>query len=114
MCRCESFSRIWSIPSPHREYFIFSSLIAIVVFHPPRKVFNSGITEKDRIQGDISTKSGVLKIVEQIKAKEEKMDCLVNCAGVSSPWKNPISDHNDCTYLDRLGAYVREVADRVS
>ncbi|KAK1921512.1 hypothetical protein DB88DRAFT_512787 [Papiliotrema laurentii] len=47
------------------------------------------------IQGDVSTKEGVNKIADQIKAKEQVVDSLINCAGVMKPWKEPIKDHNN-------------------
>ncbi|ORY31034.1 hypothetical protein BCR39DRAFT_527959 [Naematelia encephala] len=47
------------------------------------------------IQGDVATKEGVLKIVDAIKDKEEKIDTLVNCAGVMRGWKSPTKKHND-------------------
>lgn len=50
------------------------------------------------IQGDVSTKEGVNRIAEQIKEKEQVVDTLINCAGVSKPWKKPIKDHNDCAH----------------
>lgn len=65
------------------------------------------------VQGDVATKAGVTKVAEQISAKEsvvcpslclevslltpDKVDVLINCAGVSRAWKNPITDHNDRT-----------------
>ena len=39
------------------------------------------------IQGDVSTKKGCLDIAEKVKAKEARVDTLVNCAGVSKGWR---------------------------
>jgi len=47
------------------------------------------------LQGDVSSKAGCAKIAEAVAAKESKVDTLINCAGVSRPWKNPVKDHND-------------------
>ncbi|KAJ5611061.1 short-chain dehydrogenase [Penicillium lagena] len=47
------------------------------------------------IQGDVQTKDGCLKIVDAVKAKESHIDTLINCAGVSSPWRVPAKDVNN-------------------
>lgn len=47
------------------------------------------------IQGDVSSKAGVQKIADQFAAKEQILDTLINCAGVSVMWKTPIKQHND-------------------
>jgi NAD(P)-dependent dehydrogenase (short-subunit alcohol dehydrogenase family) len=67
---------------------------------------------KSSVQGDLSTKAGVEKIVQTLSESEHvvrivtylslsqltvsrQVDVLINCAGVVAPWKNPISDHDD-------------------
>ncbi|OCF58923.1 hypothetical protein L486_03416 [Kwoniella mangroviensis CBS 10435] len=47
------------------------------------------------IQGDVSTKEGCKAIADAIKAKESKIDVLINCAGVMRGWKSSISNHDD-------------------
>ncbi|WVQ69140.1 uncharacterized protein L199_007355 [Kwoniella botswanensis] len=47
------------------------------------------------IQGDVSTKEGCKAIADAIKAKESKIDILINCAGVMRGWKSSISNHDD-------------------
>ncbi|WVW78559.1 hypothetical protein I302_100515 [Kwoniella bestiolae CBS 10118] len=47
------------------------------------------------IQGDVSTKEGCKAIADAVKAKEEKIDVLINCAGVIRGWKTPIENHDD-------------------
>jgi NAD(P)-dependent dehydrogenase (short-subunit alcohol dehydrogenase family) len=38
----------------------------------------------DRIQGSVSTKDDIVKIVEEFKKSEKHLDVLVNCAGVNA------------------------------
>ncbi|ORX38888.1 putative short chain dehydrogenase/reductase [Kockovaella imperatae] len=47
------------------------------------------------LQGDVSTKAAVQTIAEAFGAKEERLDSLINCAGISKPWRTEIKDHND-------------------
>nr|XP_019047280.1 hypothetical protein I302_03889 [Kwoniella bestiolae CBS 10118]OCF26210.1 hypothetical protein I302_03889 [Kwoniella bestiolae CBS 10118] len=54
------------------------------------------------IQGDVSSKEGVKKIVDILSEKETKVDVLVNNAGAQKPWKNPIQDHNDPDAVEKL------------
>lgn len=54
------------------------------------------------VQGDVASKAGVVKIVEQIKAKEQVVDVLINCAGVSKSWKTPVKDHNDPDAIEKF------------
>ncbi|KAJ5948000.1 hypothetical protein N7466_001015 [Penicillium verhagenii] len=53
-------------------------------------------------QGDVQTKAGCVKIVEAIKAKESHVDTLINCAGVSRPWRVQPSNPNDPDEVENL------------
>ena len=39
------------------------------------------------IVGDVATKDGCTQIADAIKAKEDKLDVLINCAGIIKPYK---------------------------
>ena len=39
------------------------------------------------INGDVGTKEGCHAVIEQLAKREERLDTLVNCAGVQVPWK---------------------------
>jgi len=54
------------------------------------------------IQGDVATKEGVQKIVKEIEAKEQVVDTLINCAGVSRPWNYTTTKHNDPDAVEKL------------
>ena len=62
--------------------------------------------DRRRVQGSVSTKDDVRKIVEEIKKKESKVGPpvslrgrleLINNAAVQRAWKDPITAHNDRT-----------------
>ncbi|CRG86568.1 putative transporter C1683,12 [Talaromyces islandicus] len=54
------------------------------------------------IQGDVQTKEGCEKIVQAVKAHESHIDTLINCAGVSSPWRVKANDQNDADQVENL------------
>ena len=39
------------------------------------------------INGDVGTKEGCHAVIDQLVQREERLDTLVNCAGVQVPWK---------------------------
>ncbi|KAK4684436.1 hypothetical protein P7C73_g5740, partial [Tremellales sp. Uapishka_1] len=47
------------------------------------------------IQGDLSTKGGAKAMADQIASKTSVIDTLINCAGVSVPFKKATSQHED-------------------
>ncbi|ORX38887.1 hypothetical protein BD324DRAFT_295947 [Kockovaella imperatae] len=57
---------------------------------------------RTRLRGDVSTKDGVLRLVEQITEKEQRVDVLINNAAIQRPWKDPISNHLDPDSIERL------------
>ncbi|WVR04589.1 hypothetical protein IAU60_001597 [Kwoniella sp. DSM 27419] len=54
------------------------------------------------IQGDVATKSGCKAIADAIGEKEQKVDVLVNCAGVIKQNRTVIQDHNDPDQVEKL------------
>ncbi|KAI2463767.1 putative short-chain dehydrogenase [Annulohypoxylon bovei var. microspora] len=54
------------------------------------------------IQGDVQTKAGCQKLVEAVRAKETRIDTLINCAGVNSPWRVTANDHNNPDEVENL------------
>ncbi|KAH8169820.1 short chain dehydrogenase domain-containing protein [Sarocladium implicatum] len=54
------------------------------------------------IQGDQQSKAGCKAIYDAVAAKESKIDTLVNCAGVNSPWRVTADDHNDPDQVERM------------
>ncbi|KAJ9114155.1 hypothetical protein QFC20_001671 [Naganishia adeliensis] len=55
----------------------------------------SGTGQVVAIQGDVSSKAKVKEFHAQIAALEDKLDVLINCAGVLIPFNSPAKDHND-------------------
>ncbi|KAJ9112900.1 hypothetical protein QFC19_000455 [Naganishia cerealis] len=55
----------------------------------------SGTGKVISIQGDVSSKAKVKEFHAQIAAQEEKLDVLINCAGVLIPFRSKATDHND-------------------
>ncbi|KAI1335384.1 putative short-chain dehydrogenase [Xylariaceae sp. FL0016] len=54
------------------------------------------------IQGDVQTKAGCQKIVKEFQGMENHLDTLVNCAGISTPWKVTAQDHNDPDQVENM------------
>ncbi|CAD6583856.1 MAG: hypothetical protein TREMPRED_003669 [Tremellales sp. Tagirdzhanova-0007] len=66
------------------------------------QVLETAAKEISKTVGDVATKAGVSRIVEEITAEESVVDALVNCAGVSAPWRHQIKDHNDPDEVEKL------------
>lgn len=47
------------------------------------------------VVGDVSVKSGVQAVIEKLETMTPVLDTLINCAGISIPWKNPSNKHED-------------------
>ncbi|RSH95506.1 hypothetical protein EHS25_000598 [Saitozyma podzolica] len=54
------------------------------------------------VQGDVQTREGCLEIVNAVKANEDHIDTLINCAGVNSPWRVVAKDHNDPDQVENM------------
>ncbi|KAJ9117720.1 hypothetical protein QFC24_006434 [Naganishia onofrii] len=54
------------------------------------------------IQGDVSSKAKVKEFHEKIASQEEKLDVLINCAGVLIPFRSKATDHNDVQDVQQM------------
>ncbi|KAH8084130.1 hypothetical protein HD553DRAFT_41516 [Filobasidium floriforme] len=44
------------------------------------------------IQGDVSSKATVKEFYNKVAEKENRIDTLINCAGISKPWRKPTTE----------------------
>ncbi|ORY28186.1 hypothetical protein BCR39DRAFT_535920 [Naematelia encephala] len=58
------------------------------------------------IQGDVSSKQGVEAIMKEVGEVTCTLDTLVNCAGISIPWKNPSDAHEDPDVVSKMMSEV--------
>ncbi|KAI5452967.1 hypothetical protein NCC49_006501 [Naganishia albida] len=62
----------------------------------------SGAGQVIAIQGDVSSKAKVKEFHAQVAAQEDKLDVLINCAGVLVPFRSPAKDHNDVQDVQQM------------
>ncbi|GFZ44921.1 hypothetical protein JCM24511_02647 [Saitozyma sp. JCM 24511] len=61
-------------------------------------------TDVRSVQGDVSTKNGAEEVIRKVKEAVPALDTVINCAGISIPFKRPSDNLDDRPYFMTVSA----------